>query len=237
MTQSLRLFVLAAWTAFFVWLIASDEMYRYVGPRTYWVIWFGAAALGGAFFSQVLAARHPREDDHHAVAAGSPFRQAISVGAILLPIALVILVRTPTLGSAMAANKSSGGITSATSFTPATFSSGGEVSFSEIEYASRSNEYAGRIGLYDGFPVTLTGFVTHPDDGEAAGFSLTRFSILCCAADVIPHSVGITPATDIDFPDDTWLRVSGKLVRSSDGRWVVSPDEIKPVDEPKDPYL
>lgn len=161
----------------------------------------------------------------------------MSFTAILLPIALVILVRTPTLGAAVAANKSSGGITSATALTPADFSSGGTVSFSEIEYASRSNEYAGRIGLYDGYPVTLTGFVTHPSDDENGGFSLTRFSILCCAADVIPHSVGVTPTSDIDYADDSWLRVSGKLLRSADGQWVISPDEITPVDEPKDPYL
>lgn len=54
MTQALRVFVLAAWTAFFVWLIASDEMYRYVGPRTYWVIWFGAGALGSHSLARSL---------------------------------------------------------------------------------------------------------------------------------------------------------------------------------------
>ena len=238
MIQALRVFVLAAWTAFFVWLIASDEMYRYVGPRTYWVIWFGAGALGCAFVSQVIAAKRSSEHvDRHASVPGVSLRQALSFAAILLPIALVVLVRTPTLGAAVAANKSSGGITSAAALTPADFSSGGTVSFSEIEYASGSNEYAGRIGLYDGYPVTLTGFVTHPGDGGNGGFSLTRFSILCCAADVIPHSVGVTPTTDIDFADDSWLRVSGKLLRSADGQWVVSPDEITPVDEPKDPYL
>lgn len=238
MTQAARVFVLGVWTFFFVWLIASGEMFRYVGPRTYWVIWFGAVALGAAFVSQVMALKRPREhDDHHGSPAGLSMRQALSLGAILIPILLLAVVRTPSLGSAVAANKTSGGITSATAFTPATFSSSGKVSFSEIEYASRSNEYAGQIGLYDGFPVTLTGFVTHPGDGENGGFSLTRFSILCCAADVIPHSVGIAPESDIDYPDDTWLTVAGKLMRSPDGQWVVRPDAIKRVDEPEDPYL
>lgn len=241
--QAGRVFVLGAWAAFFAWLVVTGEMFRYVGPRTYWVIWFGAGALMVAFLSQVVAlrgARHQHQThDHvdHGASDGWSLRHALSLGAILVPILLVILVRTPQLGSAVAANKSSGGITSATAFAPATFSSDGKVSFAEIEYASTSNEYAGRIGLYDGFPVTLTGFVTHGGDGENGGFDLTRFSILCCAADVIPHSVAITPKEPIDFPDDTWLTVSGGLVRASDGQWVLVPDSIKRVEEPQDPYL
>ena len=237
LTRAARIFVLGAWMAFFAWLIVSGDMYRYVGPRTYWVVWFGAAALVAAFLSQLFASESDHGAGRDGPASRLSLRQIASFGAILVPILLVIVVPTPTLGSSVAANKASAGITSATAFTPATFSSGGEVSFVEIEYASRSQEYSGRIGLYDGFPVSLTGFVTASGGGGSDGFTLTRFSILCCAADVIPHSVAIAPKSPVDFPNDTWLRVSGALKQMPDGEWVLEAESIERVAEPENPYL
>src|SRR5688500_13479106 len=37
--------MLLAWGAFLGWMAISGSIARYLGPRTYWVAWFGAATL------------------------------------------------------------------------------------------------------------------------------------------------------------------------------------------------
>jgi uncharacterized repeat protein (TIGR03943 family) len=211
--------VLAAWGAFFVWLLASREVLRYIGPRTQWVVVFGAVALTlaaiGFWFSR-------REG-----ASGT----ALGAAVMLLPIVAVIVVPKPSLGSLAASRKISGG--PVVSLQPQPLGPGDDVSFPEIEYASESQEYAATNGIIEGFEVELTGFVTHPDDG-ATDFALTRFSIFCCAADVVPHSVEID--SDRDYPSDVWLTVDGVL-EDRDGTFVIVARSIEEIPEPEDPYL
>jgi uncharacterized repeat protein (TIGR03943 family) len=217
--RALRGVVLAAWGAFFVWLLVSGEVLRYIGPRTQWVVVFGAVSLVvaaiGFWFS--------RKDD----ASGS----ALGVAVLLLPIVAVLVVPKPSLGSLAASRKISGG--PVVSLQPQPLGPGDDVSFPEIEYASESQEYAATNGIVEGFEVELTGFVTHPEDGTA-DFALTRFSIFCCAADVVPHSVEID--ADRVYPSDTWLTVDGVLEERG-GTLVIVASSIEEIPEPEDPYL
>ena len=52
-----RMVVLALWSAFFAWLLVSGEVYRYIGPRTRWVVVFGAVMLDCCNRSSTIAAR------------------------------------------------------------------------------------------------------------------------------------------------------------------------------------
>jgi uncharacterized repeat protein (TIGR03943 family) len=113
---------------------------------------------------------------------------------------------------------------------------GQEISFQEISYASSSEGYAARLGVTDGYPVKLIGFVTHPHEIPVGMFALTRFTTFCCAADAVPYSVTIDPASTEDFPDDTWLSVSGSLAWQG-AEFVVLAEDVTKVDEPKNPYL
>ena len=213
----LRGVVLAAWGAFFVWLLVSGEVLRYIGPRTQWVVVFGAVAL-------IL------------VAAGfwmSRAKQqagALGVAVLLLPIVAVIVVPKPSLGSLAASRKLSGG--PVVSLQPQPLEPGDEVSVPEIEYASESSEYAAENGIVTGLEVELTGFVTESDG--AGDFDLTRFAIFCCAADVVPHSVPVD--ADRSYPADQWLTVSGVL-EERDGTLVVVASSVEEIPEPQDPYL
>ena len=215
----LRGIVLTAWGAFFVWLLVSGEVYRYIGPRTQWVVVFGAIALG-------------------AIALAFWFRpgriergNAVGVLVMLLPIIAVLVVPKPSLGSLAASRKLSGG--PVVSLRPQPLAPGESVSFPEIEYASESSEYAAVNGITDGYEVELIGFVTHPDT-TTGDFALTRFSIFCCAADVVPHSVPVD--ADRDYPSDAWLSIEGVL-ESRDGTFVVVARSIEEVSEPDDPYI
>ena len=224
----LRAGVLAAWSAFFVWLLLSGEVNRYIGPRTYWVVVFGALALGLAALA-------------HLIGRGDPTRRAslselLGFLALLLPLIAVLVVPTPSLGSLAASKKLAGGGIATGLARPQALGPGDEVSFAEIEYASESDEYAASVGISDGFPVELTGFVTRPDELPADRFALTRFSIYCCAADVVPHSVVVEAADLPQFESDQWLTVAGTLAER-DGEFVVVPEEATPIEEPENPYL
>lgn len=232
--RSMRTLVLAVWASFFIWMIWSGEIYRYIGPRTYWVIYFGAFALTLALFSQLLGYRQAAP--HNA----SSVKEFLGLGVLLVPILVVLVIPTPKLGAQAAATKSSGGIASSSALRATSLAPGQEVSFVEINYASESDDYAASIGLSDGYEVELTGFVTHPEGLGQYAFALTRFTIFCCAADVIPYSVNIDVSSAkslaADFDDDTWLTVKGEVSKAG-SEYVVIATDIKKVPEPDDPYI
>lgn len=219
--------VLAAWAAFFWWLAVGGEMVRYLGPRTYWVAWFGAIVLTGAALVHLATlktgGRLPPTD-----------REIWGLAVLLVPILAVMAVPEPDLGALAAARKTSG-ISALTSSLPRPAAKPGKIDFAEIYYASQSSEYANAVGIAQGTRVELIGFVTHPKKGPEGTFSLTRFYIACCAADAVPYSVPIRTAEDL--ADDTWLRIRGTLAEDPDIGYLVEPDAIEKVDQPKNPYL
>jgi uncharacterized repeat protein (TIGR03943 family) len=216
--------VLLGWGLFLGWLAVSNTMARFLGPRTYWVAWFGTATLlisGSVTAVYATRARGPRA------------RRADWAGVILLllPVALVLALPTPQLG-AQAASRKAVGVGALSGFAPPT-THGDEIGLEEIHYAALSREYADQVGIVEGAEVQLVGFVTHPKANEAT-FSLTRFYISCCAADAVPYSVSV--AADEDLPDDTWLKIEGDLTRGDRG-FIVEPSSIDEIEEPSTPYL
>jgi uncharacterized repeat protein (TIGR03943 family) len=224
----LRTGILTAWAGFLAWMLISGDVYRFIGPRTRWVIVFGLAIVGATMLAQVRAKLAPARE-----VSG---RELIGLASFLAPIAVFVLVPGARLGSEAASRKVGGGfVGSAASFAP-TARPGQNVSFPEISFASQSQEYAAAIGIFDGYHVKLTGFVTHPEAGPGGTFALTRFATFCCAADAVPYSVQVDPGKADDYPDDTWLTVSGSLVRSSSGL-ALRAEEIVRVEEPENPYI
>ena len=217
--------VLVMWGVFLGWMATSGTMARFLGPRTYWVAWFGAAAL---LLTGVVTGLHALR------AAGPPAGRADWAGVVLLslPIALVLALPAPQLG-AQAASRKALGVGALSSFAPPP-SRSDEIGLEEIHYGGISQDYADQLGIVEGAEVDLIGFVTHPKNAEAGLYSLTRFYISCCAADAVPYSVAVDATTDL--PDDTWIRIKGSLTRS--GRtFVVAPTEIDEIEEPSTPYL
>lgn len=224
---ALRASVLIIWTGFLVWLVMSGESNRYVGSRTRWVLFFGIAAVG---VSALLQLRALRRAEGRVPADRKEWVGSVS---LVVPVAVVFLVPSPSLGADAAQRKTSG--TSAIgSFAPQP-DTDGEISYPEIVYASRSPEYAQALGISDGYPIELIGFVTQgPDPGS--DFALTRFESFCCAADAVPYSVPIEARAFKVPPVDTWLKVSGELAER-EGVWVLIAADISPVEEPQDPYI
>jgi uncharacterized repeat protein (TIGR03943 family) len=222
-----RMAVLAAWSAFFGWLIVSGEVYRYIGPRTRWVVLFGAVMLGLAAIAQAHALRAGSQATKPSAA------EAWALAAFLAPLAVIVLVPRPSLGSEAAQRKSAGLVGAASSFVPVA-QPGGDVSFPEIKYASESPRYAAALGIVNGYEIQLTGFVTHTDDDQEGTFALTRFATFCCAADAVPYSVTVNSARG--YPEDTWLKVAGVLMNQG-GEFVLRAQRITETEEPDNPYI
>ena len=225
----LKTIVLLIWAAFFGWLLFSGEVYRYIGPRTYWVVIFGVVCLGAVAFGNLVLTM--RSDASRA----SP-RQVMGFVTSVVPIILVLLIPKPSLGSLAVSRKMSGGIVAA-AIQPSAADPGGEVSFQEVTLGTESPEYAAALGLADGYPLELTGFVSDAAIGVPDAFPLTRFSIFCCAADATPYTVPVrAPVGTPDFPRDTWLEVEGALFLDGD-EWVLEAERIDEVAEPSNPYI
>ncbi len=223
-----RMVVLALWSGFFAWLLASGEVYRYIGPRTRWVVVFGAVVLGIAAIAQARSLLASSEG------AGLSATELVALAAFLAPMAIIFLIPRPSLGSEAASRKSTGLVGAASSFVPVP-QEGGDISFPEIKYASESQDYAAAVGIFDGYEIKLTGFVTHPSGGRDGTFALTRFATFCCAADAVPYSVTVDSEGQ-DFPDDTWLTVTGSLMNEG-GEYVLQSERTSQTDEPNNPYI
>jgi uncharacterized repeat protein (TIGR03943 family) len=220
---------LACWAAFFAWLHFSGEKTRYLGPRTYWVVVFGAVVVGAAAVAHLVTARGGRPRRLEA-------REAASIATLLVPLLAVVAVPSAELGALAASRKISGaGASSVGAIAPPVPEPGEALSFIDIYYAGQSETHAAEAGIAAGMEVELTGFVTHPRDLPAGTLGLTRFHVSCCAADAVPYTVPLVMDPDGES-DDTWLSVSGHLV-VKDGVFALDPVRTDVVDVPADPYL
>lgn len=222
--------VLIAWASFFVWLLMSGEVYRYIGPRTYWVVIFGAVCLSLAALGYAWLVMRVHDDR-------GPMPQVVGVAILLAPIVLVTLVPKPSLGSLAASRKLTGGSTAALALKPSTLRPGEELSFQDLSYASSSPEYAAGLGLSEGYEVELTGFISDARTGVPDAVALTRFSIFCCAADAIPYTIPVALPSGTTVPAvDTWIAVEGAVFQQGD-TWVVDAERVEKVEPPDNPYI
>jgi uncharacterized repeat protein (TIGR03943 family) len=220
---------LACWAAFFAWLHLSGEKTRYLGPRTYWVVVFGAAVLGAAALAHLIPSKRT-------VPRALEARDLAGIAALLVPLLAVAAVPSAQLGALAASRKSAGaGAAAVGAIAPPAPAAGAPPSFVDVHYASQSGSYAAEAGIAEGMEVELTGFVTHSRDLPEGTLGLTRFQISCCAADAVPYTVPVVmdPASR---SDDTWLRVTGRLARRG-GVYVLDPVATEVVEAPADPYL
>lgn len=88
----------------------------------------------------------------------------------------------------------------------------------------------------DGRTITLTGFTVH----WHGRVDLGRVVIICCAADAQLARVHLAGA-GVDFPEDTWLRVVGRIEpgssRADDGFVpTMTVTEVQRIEKPKNTY-
>jgi len=219
-----RTLALGAWAAALWWLWLSGEAVRYVGPRTSWVVVFGAIALLAATVLQGAAVPRARP---RALTPG----EVLGAVALLAPLLAVLAVPSPDLGASAAARKAAPASLASLGATRDPGERRGPLTVVDVDQANQSAEFAAARGVRPGAPVRMDGFVTYRDGAPL----LTRFSMFCCAADAMPSFAPLAGA--IGRPrEDAWLRVQGTLERRG-RRLVVRVRRAQPIDAPDDPFV
>jgi uncharacterized repeat protein (TIGR03943 family) len=93
---------------------------------------------------------------------------------------------------------------------------------------------------YRNQPVNVSGFVTKLDGYPSDVFWISRFTITCCAADAYPLGLPVRrPASEPDYPVDTWLDIRGRMTVDTlkDERLlIIEPQSMRKIPVPENPY-
>ena len=236
-----QVFLLALWTAFFIWLLTFGQTYlaRLLHPRLWWLLFAGAGIT--MVFLLVTLSRCWR---------GGPLAhislrwQWPSLMILLLPMLYVYPLGTARLDSNAfnrLATRTNGG-----------FAQGELIpeSLEVVPFAQEGSEGQRDISLtrlyaqqklYLGKSVEVVCQLLK-DDALPEGLSICyRFTIFCCAADARPVFVFLNSAQSLaQYATDDWLRVQGFLsVHEHNGLRTlqIQPEHIQQVEEPLFPFV
>jgi uncharacterized repeat protein (TIGR03943 family) len=216
-------------------LTLSGTYTRYVragmGP---WLVLAAVVLIVLGVVTVVRALRGARttevHDDGHTHGSGP------GVGWLLLaPIAALLLVAPPTLGS-YGVDRGAAVDVRAGARTFAPLPAGeGPVPMTLLEFGQRAFDHDG--ATLDDASVQLTGFVA---DNAPGGFRLARYQIACCAADAAPVVVRVVGVEGSPPPRDAWVTVTGSLRpggEDDDGDIpVLAATSVVEIPAPDDPY-
>lgn len=222
-----RPLALLAWSGFLFHLWLSGEHVRYVGSKTWWVVPFGAIALGLVGVASLLSWRK----------RAAPRFTVGGAGILIFPVAVAVLAAPPVLGAYAASRKAPPPLVRRAQQQTVPVKRTG-LTMKDLQYATQYDDNARAFGVVPGTKAEALGFVTHPKGTPPRTFAVTRFYIWCCTADAEPFSAQIdaTKLPLADYRDDTWLRVEG-VTRQRGRRIVLVARAVQTVDRPKNPYL
>lgn len=78
------------------------------------------------------------------------------------------------------------------------------------------------------------------DNPKGNRYAVVRMMMTCCAADAQPVALPIEPLQKPDFPDMTWVRVTGEAAFPIEGgrhKPLIQNAVLEKIDPPEDPYL
>ena len=227
-----RLVVLVTWSAFLTWLYVQGEVARYLGPRTSWVVPFGAVVLTAATIA------------YGRLGAGSadarrPLGRGEAAGLVwlLVPALIGFAMADAALGSLAASKKLTSRGIDVSRLADSLSKDASRSSVLALNIAEHDEDFAVEKDLLPGRPITLDGFVLKAARHEGGSFELARLYITCCVADSIPLTAKVEPVVPVpSFGRDDWVRVAGTLARE-DGELVIRAERVRAEPRPNHPYL
>ena len=201
---------------------------RYVrigmGP---WLAVAGVAVVALGVVTLVQALRHAEVVDAHGHHHGGD-----RVGWLLLaPIAVLLLVAPPTLGSYGVARGARVEIRAGGEVLDPLPRGGGPVPMTLLEFGQRAFDHGG--ASFNGAAVELTGFVA---GAEAGGFRLARYQIACCAADAAPVVLRVVGVEGGGPARDQWVTVTGRFQPGGGQLPELAATTVVEIRAPDDPY-
>jgi uncharacterized repeat protein (TIGR03943 family) len=209
-------------------LTVTDTYTRYVRPELgvfltiagVFVIALGLATLVGALRPGRSGAAHDHGHD------------AVGVGWLLLaPIAALLLVAPPTLGSYGVGRAAAIDIRSGGPVFDSLPRSSVPRPMSLLEFGQRAFDHHG--SSFNHAAVQLTGFVSA---SEPRGFQLARYQIACCAADAAPVVVQVVGTSGDPPPLDHWVTVTGTFQPGGRELPKLAATSIVEIATPNEPY-
>jgi len=210
-------------------LVLTGAYGRYVrlgmGP---WLAIAGAAVIVLGLVTLLQALRRadpPDAHDHHRHGGDR-------VGWLLLaPIAALLLVAPPTLGSYGVGRGARVDIRAGAGVLDPLVAGAEPTRMTLLEFGQRAFDRDG--ASFGGTAVQLTGFVAGADDG---GFRLARYQIACCAADAAPVVVRVVGSRRVPA-HDRWVTVTGMFRPGGDDELPeLAATNVVEISAPDDPY-
>jgi uncharacterized repeat protein (TIGR03943 family) len=149
---------------------------------------------------------------------------------LLAPIAALLLVAPPTLGSFGVDRGSQVNIRAGRAVLDPLHPGGKPIRMTLLEYGERAFDHDG--ASFNGAVVQLTGFMA---GAEPDGFRLARYQISCCAADATPVVLRVVGARSIP-PRDQWVTVTGTFQPSEGDTPQLAASNLIEIRAPNDPY-
>jgi uncharacterized repeat protein (TIGR03943 family) len=210
-------------------LTVTDTYLRYVRPEMGpFLLVSGVAVILLGFATLVWAFRHGDEDDPNA----HDHEHGVGPGWLLLaPIAALLLVAPPTLGSYGVDRAANVEIRSGKGVFRRLDPKAGPVPMGLLEFGQRAFEKDG--ASFSGATVQLTGFAA---GAESGGFRLARYQIACCAADASPVVVRVVGTSGDPPSQDEWVTVTGTFRSGGDELPQLAATSVAEIAAPDDPY-
>jgi uncharacterized repeat protein (TIGR03943 family) len=186
-------------------LSGTYERYVRVGMRP-WLITAGIVVLllGTVTLVRALRTGHGHGHDHE---------HGVGVGWLLLaPIAALLLVAPPTLGSYGVARGARVDVRAGAPVFAQLPHRAGPLPMTLLEFSQRAFDHSGLS--FNGNTVRLTGFVA---GSKGRGFEIARYQIACCAADAIPVVVHVLGTAGTVPGRDGWVTVTGTFRKGGRG--------------------
>jgi len=150
---------------------------------------------------------------------------------VLAPIAALLLVAPPTLGSFGVGRGAAVDVRAGAPVFRQLPSDAGPIPMTLLEYGQRAFENDG--ASFAGASVRLTGFVA---GGAPGGFRLARYQISCCAADAAPVVIHVEGIGGDPPCRDAWVTVTGTFHPPAGGEPVLAATSVELISTPEDPY-
>ncbi|MBP2652300.1 MAG: hypothetical protein H6Q74_3125 [Firmicutes bacterium] len=242
-----RAIILLGFAALTIWLSNTNQLALYINPRFNDFVELSSFLLFPLGVIQLLIVIRPTHEHEHR------HTNRLSYLPFLAVLGLAFMVPGNMLSANLVGNK---GLNRAINVaTPAPSSVSAPAIYrplaAKLHQAQRievtDRDYTEIISELELFPtdyldkkITLTGFVFRPPGITSSQFSLVRYVIVCCAADARPYGVLCELNNAAQYPDGTWLTISGVIENSRyDGKVVaaVNIKSLKQVEIPAAPYV
>ena len=215
-------------------LVVTGTYQRYVRKgMAPWLLLAAVAVIVIGLVASLRAIRgSPLTDGHNHDDGGHDNREGIGIGWLLLaPIAALLLVAPPTLGSYGLDRAATIDVRAGNAVFDPIPPSDEPAPMTLLEYGQRAFDHDG--ASFNGANVTLTGFVAGAVDG---GFRLARYQIACCAADAAPVVVLIAGTAGDAPARDQWVSVTGTFTRTDGDFPELAATSVVDIPAPEDPY-